>query len=164
MSVQAPRRLRVAGGTEQGAAIRAFVREAVASFGGSKRVSDDLVQAVDEVTCNAILHGYGGNGGELELEAALRDGAIEISVLDRAPTFDPTTRPAPVDPAAAPRRRRPGTAGAGLHLARTMTDAVRHHVRPGGGNELTLVRSIDSRTDAPSDAPPEASTNPAEEG
>jgi hypothetical protein len=27
-----------------------------------------------------------------------------------------------------------------------MTDAVRHHVRPGGGNELTLVRSIDDET------------------
>jgi hypothetical protein len=25
-----------------------------------------------------------------------------------------------------------------------MTDAVRHHVRPDGGNELTLVRSIDN--------------------
>jgi hypothetical protein len=24
-----------------------------------------------------------------------------------------------------------------------MTDEVRHHVRPDGGNELTLVRSID---------------------
>ena len=30
----------------------------------------------------------------------------------------------------------------GLHLVRTMTDEVRHHVRPDGGNELTLVHSI----------------------
>jgi anti-sigma regulatory factor (Ser/Thr protein kinase) len=142
------RRLSVAGGTEQGAEIRAFVREVVASFGGSKRVSDDLVQAVDEVTCNVLLHGYDGKPRELELEAAIRDGRIEITVLDRAPTFDPT---AAVDGAPS-RRRRPGTSGAGLHLARTMTDAVRHHVRPGGGNELTLVRSIDERSD------------PAEEG
>jgi hypothetical protein len=28
-----------------------------------------------------------------------------------------------------------------------MTDAVRHHVRPGGGNELTLVRSLEDATD-----------------
>ena len=25
-----------------------------------------------------------------------------------------------------------------------MTDEVRHHVRPDGGNEFTLVRSIDN--------------------
>ena len=41
---------------------------------------------------------------------------------------------------------RPGHRGMGMgvHLLRTMTDAVRHHVRPDGGNELTLVRSIDN--------------------
>jgi anti-sigma regulatory factor (Ser/Thr protein kinase) len=33
--------------------------------------------------------------------------------------------------------------GVGIHLLRAMTDEVRHHVRPDGGNELTLVRSID---------------------
>lgn len=147
--MDAPRKLLVAGGTEQGEEIRAFVRAAVAGFGGSKRVSDDLVQAVDEVTCNVLLHGYEDMAGELELEAALRDGRIEITILDRAPAFDPT---APVDPNAPARARRPGTAGAGLHLARTMTDAVRHHVRPGGGNEVILVHAIDDRTD------------PAEEG
>jgi serine/threonine-protein kinase RsbW len=143
------RTLRVASANDQGAEIRAFVRDVVAAFGGSKRVSDDLVQAVDEVTCNVLLHGYDGKPGELELQADVRAGRIEITILDRAPVFDPT---APLDPGASRPRRRPGTAGAGLHLARTMTDAVRHHVRPGGGNELTLIRSIDDRTD------------PAEEG
>ena len=91
----AARRLVIAGGTEQGAEIRAFVRDVVASFGGSRRASEDLVQAVDEVTCNVLLHGYGGKSGELELAAALRDGNIEITILDRAPVFDMTTPPDP---------------------------------------------------------------------
>ena len=137
------RTLRVAADVDRLAEVRAFVREAVASFGGSRRAEQDLVQAVDEVTCNVMLHGYDGEPGDIELEAGLREGTIEIRILDRAPVYDPT--------AAAPRSgaspRRPGTAGAGLHLARIMTDAVRHHVRPGGGNELTLVRSIDDPTD-----------------
>lgn len=122
------------------AQVREFVRETVAKLGGSKRAAEDLVQAVDEATCNVMLHGYGGEPGEIEVEARLRDGSIEIRILDRAPVFDPTALP---DPAGPSPRRRPGTSGVGLHLARTMTDAVRHHVRPGGGNELTLVRSID---------------------
>ena len=134
------RSLRVSSEVDRLAQVREFVRETVAELGGSRRAAEDLVQAVDEVTCNVMLHGYSGNPGEIELEAELRDGRIEIRILDRAPVFDPTTLPDPADPAP---RRRPGTAGVGLHLARTMTDAVRHHVRPGGGNELTLVRSID---------------------
>jgi anti-sigma regulatory factor (Ser/Thr protein kinase) len=125
--------------------VRAFVREAVAEFGGSRRVADDLVQAVDEATCNVMLHGYGRSPGEIEIEAALRDGRIEIRLADRAPLFDPTTAPAH-DATKPPVSKRPGGMGVGIHLLRTMTDEVRHHVRPDGGNELTLVRSIDGPT------------------
>jgi anti-sigma regulatory factor (Ser/Thr protein kinase) len=121
--------------------VRAFVRDAVTSFGGTKRVADDLVQAVDEATCNVMLHGYGGSPGAVEIEAALRDGRIEIRLLDRAPIFDPTKAPV-ADTSRPPVSRRPGGMGVGVHLLRTMTDEVRHHVRPDGGNELTLVRSI----------------------
>jgi len=124
------------------AEVRAFVREAVADFGGSRRVADDLVQAVDEATCNVMLHGYGGSPGEIEIDAAVRDGRIEIRLADRAPAFDPTAAPAH-DASRPPVSRRPGGMGVGIHLLRTMTDEVRHHVRPDGGNELTLVRSID---------------------
>jgi len=135
------RRLRVPAVVERLADVRSFVRQSVEELGGTKRTAEDLVQAVDEATCNVMLHGYDGARGDIEVEAAARDGSIEIRILDRAPVFDPTALPDPtID--APPVRRRPGTAGVGLHLARTMTDAVRHHVRPGGGNELTLVRSI----------------------
>jgi anti-sigma regulatory factor (Ser/Thr protein kinase) len=144
----AARSIRVPAEVDRLAEVRAFVRETVADLGGSKRAAEDLVQAVDEVTCNVMLHGYDGKPGDIQLEARLWDGRIEIRILDRAPVFDPTALPDPATTTPAPRR--PGTAGVGLNLARTMTDAVRHHVRPGGGNELTLVRSIEE--------------NPAEEG
>jgi serine/threonine-protein kinase RsbW len=122
--------------------VRAFVRESVSAFGGSQRIADDLVQAVDEATCNVMLHGYGGAPGEIEIEAALRDRKIEIRLLDRSRPFDPTLAPK-VDTSVPPVSKRPGGMGVGIHLIRTMTDEVRHHVRPDGGNELTLVRSID---------------------
>ena len=124
------------------AEVRRFVREAVAAFGGSTRVADDLVQAVDEATCNVMLHGYGGTPGEVEIEASLRDRNIEIRLLDRTSVFDPTAAPA-ADTTRPPASTRRGGMGMGIHLLRTMTDEVRHHVRPDGGNELTLVRSID---------------------
>jgi anti-sigma regulatory factor (Ser/Thr protein kinase) len=137
-----PLTMRVASDVDRLADVRAFVREAVAEFGGSQRIADDLVQAVDEAVCNVMLHGYGRAAGEIEIEAALRDRRIEIRLLDRAPAFDPTSAPAP-DTSRHPISRRPGGMGVGVRLLRTMTDEVRHHVRPDGGNELTLVRSID---------------------
>ena len=140
--VDPPMTLRVESDADRLADVRAFVREAVATFGGSKRIADDLVQAVDEATCNVMLHGYGHVPGAIEIEAAFRDGRIEIRLLDRATPFDPTAEPA-VDTSKPPVSKRPGGMGVGIHLLRTMTDEVRHHVRPDGGNELTLVRSID---------------------
>ena len=139
----AGRRIQVPADAERLAEVRTFVRDAVAEFGGSKRIAEDLVQAVDEATCNVMLHGYDGKPGDIELEAALGDGRIEIRILDRAPVFDPTAAPA-IDAANPPVSKRPGTMGVGIHLARTMTDEVRHDVRPGGGNELTLVRSLEN--------------------
>ena len=137
------RHIRIASGVDDLGEVRAFVRTAVADFGGSKRVADDLVQAVDEATCNVMVHGYGGGPGEVDIEATLEGRDIVIRLLDRSAPFDPTAAPE-VDATHAPVPKRPGGMGVGIHLLRTMTDEVRHHVRPDGGNELTLVRSIDN--------------------
>ena len=71
-------------------AVRA--RRPSSTLGGSERAAEDLVQAVDEATCNVMLHGYGGEPGAIEIEAALRDGSIEIRILDRAPLVRPDGR------------------------------------------------------------------------
>ena len=134
-----PRRLRRRP-ARRGAGVRA--RGGGRASAARRGVADDLVQAVDEATCNVMLHGYGGSRARSRSRRALRDGRIEIRLLDRAPPFDPTAAPAQ-DTSTPPVSKRPGGMGVGIHLLRTMTDEVRHHVRPDGGNELTLVRSID---------------------
>jgi serine/threonine-protein kinase RsbW len=149
---ETPRRLRVGNDVDHLAEVRAFVRTAVADLGGSARAAADLVQAVDEAACNVMVHGYGGAPGEIDIEAARVGEAIQIRLLDRAPSFDPTAAPSRVNATTAPTPRRPGGMGVGIDLLRTMTDEVRHHVRPDGGNELTLVRSIDGpATDGPAE-------------
>jgi len=138
------RALHVPGSVDHLAEVRAFVRDAVAEFGGSKRVADDLVQACDEATCNVMLHGYQGEPGDIDVEASVHDRKIEIRILDRAATFDPTAAPLTARPEGAPPEPpRPGGMGLGIELLRTLTDEVHHSARPDGGNELTLVRSID---------------------
>ncbi len=137
-----PRALRIVSDPDRLAEVRAFVRDAVADFGGSKSVAEDLVQAVDEAACNVMLHGYGGKPGEIDIEASLLGRAVQIRILDRAPPFDPTASPVPPT-GGVPRPTRQGGMGVGVGLVRTMSDAVHHAARPDGGNELTLVRSID---------------------
>jgi serine/threonine-protein kinase RsbW len=137
-----PRTVRVNGGVDQLATLRSFVREAASEFGAGRDATDDLIQAVDEAACNIVIHGYRNRGGEIEATAALKDGRIEIRLLDRGREFDPTAVPAP-DLDTHPIARRPG--GMGVHLMRLGTDAVHHRRRRGGGNELTLVRALDDR-------------------
>jgi anti-sigma regulatory factor (Ser/Thr protein kinase) len=124
--------------------VRAFVRDASARFGASAEISADLVQAVDEAVCNIIVHGDGGHAGEIEVGAELHGRQIEITVLDRSFVFDPTAAPEP-DLSVPPLARKPG--GMGIHLVRAGTDAVHHRARAGGGNELRLVRSLESRVE-----------------
>lgn len=133
------RSLRLVGGVEQLPALRAFVRDAAVAFGARAATTEDLVQAVDEAACNIVLHGYPNHEGEIEATAGLLDGQIEIRLLDRGPEFDPTSVPVP-DVSVPPLARRPG--GMGVHLMRLGTDAVHHRRRPGGGNELTLLRAL----------------------
>ena len=141
---EAKRAIRVPALVDRLSEVRSFVRDAVAEFGGSKRVADDLVQACDEATCNVMLHGYQGGPGDIDIEASMHDQKIEIRILDRGPTFDPTAAPVPARPEGAPPEpTRPGGMGLGIELLRTLTDEVHHSARPDGGNELTLVRSID---------------------
>jgi len=148
MTGDGPRQLRLTADVDDLAAVRAFVREAATEFGASDRATADLVQAVDEAACNVVIHGYKGRAGDLEVEATLRNRKIELRILDRCPVFDPTAAPEP-DLAQTPAPSRPGGMGMGIHLLRTMVDEVHHAARPGGGNELTLVRAIDESSEQP---------------
>jgi len=123
------------------AGVRAFIREAALAEGGTRRAAEDLVQAVDEAVCNVIRHGAHGRDSEVMIEAERRDDTLAVRILDRAPLFDPTLA-APPDLSVPPIDRRPG--GMGIHLLTTMVDEVHHRARPGGGNELVLIRRLDA--------------------
>ncbi|MFL5756211.1 MAG: ATP-binding protein [Chloroflexota bacterium] len=127
--------------------VRAFIRERSSSNGlGSEAVSD-LVQAVDEVVTNIVEHGYRGAPGRVEVEVDVdagvdaEPGRIEVRIRDGCPPFDPDEVPEPdLD---MPLERRP-LGGMGVHLARALTDEMRHRILPEGGNELILVKVIQS--------------------
>ena len=123
------------------ATIRAFIREATRHDGADEEAVGDLVQAVDELVINVIEHGYGhGATGPVEVTVERpADGQLVIRIVDAAPPFDPTLHPEP--DLTLPLERRP-LGGMGVHLARTLTDGMRHRILPGGGNEVTLEKRI----------------------
>jgi serine/threonine-protein kinase RsbW len=133
------RSLRVAAELGALADVRGFVREAAVEADASDESLEDLVQAVDEAATNTIVHGYHGGPGWLEVSAAVDGHSLVVHVEDGAPEFDPTTFPEP-DMSVPPMARRPG--GMGVHLIRACTDTMTYRPRPGGGNILTLVRSM----------------------
>lgn len=120
--------------------VRELVRTVASEADASAASTADLVQAVDEATTNAIIHGHAGKPGWVEVTAAAKGDTIEVTIADDAPPFDPTSVPSP-DLTVHPMERRPG--GMGVLLARLCVDEMTYRPRPGGGNILTLVRKFE---------------------
>ena len=142
MTLSTRRSLRIPAELDHVADVRELVRVVAGACDAPKPCMDDLVQAVDEAATNIVLHGYERRGGAIDVDARLVDDHIVIVLSDTAPTFDPTTVPEP-DLSVPALRRHPG--GMGIHLIRLATDSIAHRPRPGGGNILTLTRSLDPR-------------------
>ena len=133
--------MRIGADVGQLAAVREMVRATATAAGGDARFVADLVQAVDETTSNAIIHGIADRPGWVEVTVAAERDRLVVTIEDDAPPFDPTAVPEP-DLTIPPERRRPG--GMGVHLARLCVDEMTYRPRPGGGNRLTLVRNLDA--------------------
>ena len=130
-----PAAITIEAGVDQLAGVRAFVRTQVAAAGGNDELTADLVQAVDELVCNVVEHGYAGRPGSIEVTFIETPGEIGFRIRDDAPPFDPTSVPEPpLDQPLSQRR----LGGMGVHLARALTDGFDHRILPTGGNEVTV--------------------------
>lgn len=131
-------------GVDHLADVRAFVRANASPAGADVETTADLVQAVDELVCNVIEHGYGGRPGLVEIAFLRTADAVAFRIRDDAPPFDPRTVPEPpLDVPLAQRR----LGGMGVHLVRTMTDGFDHRILPTGGNEVTVRKLLPTATE-----------------
>jgi serine/threonine-protein kinase RsbW len=138
----------IVAGVDELAVVRAFVRAQVTAEGGDGETNADLVQAVDELVCNVITHGYEDRPGRIEIAFVPTPDTLGFRIRDDAPPFDPTSVPEP--PLHLPlSQRRLG--GMGVHLARTLTDAFDHRILPTGGNEVTVRKRRRTATGEASD-------------
>jgi anti-sigma regulatory factor (Ser/Thr protein kinase) len=121
------------------AMIREFVGEQFTGLGLAEDVIYSIVLAVDELCANIMLHGYRQQSGEIDVDVGGVGRSVFVTLLDRAPLFDPTTAPEP-DVTLPPEDRALG--GMGIFLARQIMDEIRHEPRAGGGNRLTLIKQV----------------------
>lgn len=99
----------------------------------------DLRLAVEEVITNTITYGHPGRAGTIQIELSREDNAVVVQLWDEAKVFDPTTSPPP-DFSRPPSERPVG--GMGLYLLRESVDEIRHEAIEGGGNHLTLIKTL----------------------
>jgi len=117
--------------------VRSYIDRTGALLGVNEQALGDLRLAVDEAVTNVILYGYGDAGGNIEIDMHGEGDAVVIRIRDRARAFRPDHVNAPqLDTAL---KDRP-FGGMGIFLIKEMTDAADYLQRPGGGNELRLVK------------------------
>lgn len=119
------------------------IREFVERFGLAHHLTAHDVHAVnlvlDELVINVITHGYDDDRShEIGVSLSLDDDILTIRVEDDARPFNLLEAPPPdLD---LPIEQRP-IGGLGIHIVRSMTDAIEHR-RTGGRNVVTLRKRI----------------------
>ena len=113
---------------------------AVAEFIGRFGVSDDAAFGIDmavrEAVTNAVLHGNSQDETKtVDIVLKSSPDAVEISVHDQGPGFNPEDVP---DPTANENILK--TSGRGIFFMRTFMDEVDWLIRPEGGTTVRMLK------------------------
>jgi serine/threonine-protein kinase RsbW len=113
---------------------------AVAEFIGRSGMSDDAAFGIDmavrEAVTNAVLHGNRQDENKtVDIVLKSSPDAVEISVHDQGPGFNPEDVP---DPTANENILK--TSGRGIFFMRTFMDEVDWLIRPEGGTTVRMLK------------------------
>ena len=113
---------------------------AVAEFIGRSGISDDAAFGIDmavrEAVTNAVLHGNRQDENKtVDIVLKSSPDAVEISVHDQGPGFNPEEVP---DPTATENILK--TSGRGIFFMRTFMDEVDWLIRPEGGTTVRMLK------------------------
>jgi len=110
-----------------------------------------LVLVLDELFTNIVIHGYRGDPqGDIVVEAALRGEAVDVTLTDHAPPFNPLMVPA-TDTTLPLEARSLG--GLGLLFVRRKSDELdyrlEHPDTPAAANRLRFTVRFDTAPEPP---------------
>jgi serine/threonine-protein kinase RsbW len=113
---------------------------AVAQFIGRSGMSDDAAFGIDmavrEAVTNAVLHGNRQDENKtVDIVLKSSPDAVEISVHDQGPGFNPESVP---DPTTTENILK--TSGRGIFFMRTFMDEVDWLIRPEGGTTVRMLK------------------------
>jgi serine/threonine-protein kinase RsbW len=113
---------------------------AVAEFISRSGISDDAAFGIDlavrEAVTNAVLHGNSQDESKfVDITLKSSPDAVEISVHDQGPGFNPADVP---DPTAEENILK--TSGRGIFFMRSFMDQVDWLIRPEGGTTVRMVK------------------------
>ncbi len=118
----------------------AVAAAAVAEFVSRARISEDAAFGIDmavrEAVTNAVLHGNKKDDSKfVDITLKSLPDAVEISVHDQGPGFNPSDVP---DPTAEENILK--TSGRGIFFMRSFMDEVDWLIRPQGGTTVRMLK------------------------
>jgi serine/threonine-protein kinase RsbW len=117
----------------------AVAAAAVAEFVSRARIGEDAAFGIDmavrEAVTNAVLHGNKDESKFVDITLKSLPDAVEISVHDQGPGFNPSEVP---DPTAEENILK--TSGRGIFFMRSFMDEVDWLIRPQGGTTVRMLK------------------------
>jgi anti-sigma regulatory factor (Ser/Thr protein kinase) len=139
-----PLKLRIANDLAELSRVAEGVEEYCAALGLAPGCAFKLNVAIEELLTNTISYGYDDGGRhEIAIDITREGQTIVTELSDDARPFDPLNAPEP-DLESAIEDRRIG--GLGVHLVKTLMDAVAYAYRDGR-NHITLRKNFTADSD-----------------
>lgn len=122
--------------------IRQLVKEAAQQAALSKKVTYNLLIAIDEIATNIIVHGYEENGltGSVDVLTQQTDKQLTVMLEDDAAPFDPMSHNLPDEAFfARPLEERP-IGGMGIHLTINSVDEFKYELANNRNRNIFIVK------------------------
>lgn len=122
-----------------------FARLAVASFCSNVNFSieeiSDIKTAVSEGVTNAIVHGYEGSVGEIEINCEIYENRVEITIVDNGKGIENLEEALTPFFTTKPDKER---SGMGFTVMEGFMDKMEVNSKIGEGTKLKLVKNINN--------------------
>src|SRR5260221_4296451 len=135
-----PEHLRIQSQTGKLHLVREFVSSAAKQFGFDEESAGKIILAVDEACTNIIKHSYENSpSNEIDIEVSTNGRKFEVIMTHKGKSFNPESVKTP-DMKEYFRHFHRG--GLGIHLMRTLMDAVEYKTLPDQSNQILLVKYL----------------------